>query len=159
MVLDIAAIQYLYGANNNYHTGNDTYTYDDITLAHETIWDAGGIDTIHYTGTTSAIIDLNPTGASYIGQPVYIQSKGANLGLPVPNVWIAEGAIIENAIGGQADDFMFGNTSRNTLDGGAGIDTVMVESQLNQNTVTQTADGYAITLNSTPHNHDLLINI
>lgn len=159
MVLDIAAIQYLYGANNNYHTGNDTYTYDDITLAHETIWDAGGIDTIHYTGTTSAIIDLNPAGTSYIGQPVYVQSKGANLGLPVPNVWIAEGAIIENAIGGQADDFMFGNTSRNTLDGGAGIDTVMVESQLNQNTVTQTADGYAITFNSTLHNQDSLINI
>lgn len=28
MVFDIAAIQYLYGANTSYHASNDTYTFD-----------------------------------------------------------------------------------------------------------------------------------
>ncbi len=66
MVLDIAAIQYLYGANTTYHAGDDIYTFDDTTTYHETIWDAGGSDTIQYTGAVATTIDLNPATASYI---------------------------------------------------------------------------------------------
>lgn len=42
MVFDIAAIQYIYGANNNYQTGDDTYTFDHKKPFFKTIWDAGG---------------------------------------------------------------------------------------------------------------------
>lgn len=32
MVLDIAAIQYIYGANTSFHSGNDTYRYSDTGM-------------------------------------------------------------------------------------------------------------------------------
>jgi hypothetical protein len=73
MAYDIAAIQYLYGANMNYRTGNNVYILPDSNDPHpfvrgepneagvpesiiyqpdtaywESIWDAGGIDEIRY---------------------------------------------------------------------------------------------------------------
>ncbi|NBQ71294.1 MAG: peptidase M10, partial [Nitrosomonadaceae bacterium] len=160
MVLDIAAIQYLYGANTRYHTGNDTYTYNDANTYHETLWDAGGAsDTIHYEGAISSVIDLNPGNGSFIGQPVYVQLNGVNIGQPVPNVWIANNVTIENAIAGQGNDILIGNSSRNTLDGGAGIDTVQAGSARSQFTLNKTSDGYTLTDNANPGNQDTLINI
>ena len=159
MMLDIAAVQYLYGANNNYHTGNDTYTYDDSSTYHETIWDAGGSDTVHYAGTNHTIIDLNPTGASFIGQPVYVQTNGVNLGSPIPNIWIAAGATIENAIAGQGDDLLVGNNSSNVLDGGSGIDTVFVESQRDNFILSKTSAGYTLTASTNTSNQDTLTQI
>lgn len=80
MLFDIQAIQYVYGANNRYHTGDDTYSYSDATTYHETIWDAGGTDTIQYTGYLSSAIDLRSGYGSDIGWNVYQQSAyGVNL--------------------------------------------------------------------------------
>ena len=42
MVYDIAAIQYLYGANMNHNSGDTTYSFDPDTPFIEAIWDAGG---------------------------------------------------------------------------------------------------------------------
>jgi len=66
MAFDIAAIQYLYGVNSTYHTGNDVYLLPeaDVTGAISTnwssIWDAGGSD----TNTSNLLIavsnDSNP---------------------------------------------------------------------------------------------------
>ena len=78
MAFDIAAIQYLYGANMSYHTGADTYTLPDVNAPGTywtCIWDAGGIDQIVYGGTRNVTIDLraatidnSPTGG---GIPSY----------------------------------------------------------------------------------------
>ena len=57
MAFDIAAIQYLYGANMSYHTGADTYTLPDVNAPGTywtSIWDAGGIDQIVYGGTVTS---------------------------------------------------------------------------------------------------------
>lgn len=160
MLLDIAAIQYLYGANTNYHAGNDIYTYNDTNTYHETIWDAGGSsDTIHYTGTIPGLINLNPASASLIGQSVYVQSNGVNTGLPLSNVWIAGNVLIENAIGGQGNDMLIGNSSRNNLDGGPGIDTVLIGSPRNQVTLSEVSGGYTVTASTNPANQDMLVNI
>ncbi|SFE35000.1 M10 family metallopeptidase [Nitrosomonas sp. Nm166] len=159
MLLDIAAIQYVYGANNNFHAGNEAYNYDDTHAYHETLWDAGGTDTLQYTGTASASVDLKPAGASFIGQPVYVQSNGVNVGSPVPNVWIANGVTIENATTGQGDDFMIGNDNSNMLDGGSGIDTVRVQSQREHYALSKIPNGYTITANTNQGNQDTLTNI
>ncbi|GGL78806.1 hypothetical protein [Wenxinia marina] len=74
MALDIAALQYLYGAATN-HTGNTVYTLSDrqtgirdldgdngtvnIGRAFYGIWDTGGTDTIQYNGASSVVINLN----------------------------------------------------------------------------------------------------
>ena len=160
MVLDIAAMQYLYGTNTNYHAGNDTYTYNDASTYNETIWDAAGSsDTIQYTGAISSRIDLNPTSASFIGEPVYVQSNGVNVGLPIPNVWIANNVIIENVIAGQGNDVLIGNDSSNTLDGNSGIDTVLVQAPRNNYTLNKTSSGYTITAKINPGDQDTLTHI
>lgn len=159
MILDIAAIQYIYGANLQYHSGNDIYAFDETTPYHETIWDAGGIDTIQFTGSMPNAIDLNPAAASFIGTPVYVQSNGVNVGSPIPNVWIAGGVIIENVIAGQGNDILIGNIASNSLDGGAGIDYVEVRSPRAQSMLNKTASGYTLTAIAQPADTDQLINI
>lgn len=127
MVLDIAAIQYLYGANDSYHAGNDIYAYSDSTRFHHTLWDSGGSDTIQYSGSLNATIDLR-SGVEYgsaIGLPIYVVSAdGVNL-YPVNNIWIAYGVVIENASGGSGDDTLIGNSVDNLLSGGPGDDMLI----------------------------------
>ena len=110
MLYDIAAMQYLYGANMNTRTGHDTYTFSTETEI-KAIWDAGGWD--HFDASNhsqSVTIRLGDGEFSSIG--------GIN------NVAIAYGANIESAEGGSADDLLIGNDGDNDLYGNAGDDTL-----------------------------------
>src|SRR5262245_55388219 len=83
MMYDIAALQYMYGANLDTNSGNTVYQWDPVSGALSvngvtaldapdtdtifmTIWDGGGIDTYdfsNYSGHTSGIyVDLRPGG-------------------------------------------------------------------------------------------------
>ena len=118
---DIAAIQSIYGANMTTRTGDTIYGFNsnagrpafDFTLNTDpvvAIWDAGGRDTLDFSGWSSnSRIDL-ATGASSDG------------GGQTFNVQIAFGAWIENATGGGGDDVLSGNTVNNVLRGGGGND-------------------------------------
>ena len=118
---DIAAIQSLYGANPTTRTGDTVYGFNgnagpaafDFTQNTSpviAIWDAGGSDTLDFSGWSSASrIDLEP-GASSDG------------GGQTTNVQIAYGAWIENAIGGGGNDVISGNSANNRLQGGGGDD-------------------------------------
>lgn len=67
MLYDMAAIQYLYGANLSYRTGNDVYTFDSNTPFFRTIWDVGGTDTISVSNfAKGCIIDLRQRSFSKI---------------------------------------------------------------------------------------------
>ncbi len=46
MPLDIEALQFLYGANNLFQAGNDSYTFETNRPFIKTIWDGGGKDTV-----------------------------------------------------------------------------------------------------------------
>jgi len=125
MVLDIAAIQYLYGPNNSYNAGATTYSFSATGQYNQTIWDGGGVDTIVYSGSTGGVIDLNPGNASQLGVPVDYFSfdpEDFNIYEDSRTVWIALGAKIENARGGAGDDEIFGNTLINNLQGNGGND-------------------------------------
>lgn len=50
-IFDIAAIQYLYGANTAFNSGDTLYKYSNTPL-YTTIWDGGGIDTIDLSDFT-----------------------------------------------------------------------------------------------------------
>jgi len=120
---DIAAIQRLYGANMstrvtdtvygwNSNTGLDYYTATNLnpTLIFAA-WDAGGKDTFDFSGyNVNQLIDLN-------------QGAFSNVGGLTGNVTIAMGAVIENAIGGGANDTIIGNAANNVLTGNGGDDT------------------------------------
>jgi len=124
MILDIQALQQLYGANNSYHAGADTYSFSDATTYHQTIWDGGGTDNIQYSGYYSCTIDLHAGAGSAIGRPVYVLSDSGAILNAVKNVWIAYGVTIENAVGGSGNDTITGNDANNSLDGGPGNDTL-----------------------------------
>jgi len=108
---DIAAIQYLYGANTAYNSGDTTYNFLEPQVM--TIWDGGGTDTIDATAQVSAVtINLNEAdGEAY-------STVGASA------FWIASGANIENALGGSSHDIITGNALANTVKGMSGNDLI-----------------------------------
>ncbi len=109
MLYDIAAIQAIYGANTSYNSGDTNYILDPN--AAYTIWDGGGIDTLDSSALSSdVIIHLEEGGFSSVGLS--------------ENIAIAYGTVIENAITGSGDDFIYGNATDNVLNGGAGDDTL-----------------------------------
>jgi Ca2+-binding RTX toxin-like protein len=133
MLHDIAAIQYLYGANTNYKTGNDTYTFDITKPFFRTIWDAAGDDTIDCSNLVKPlVIDLNQGAFSSIRTVDSLPASTGRWTIPPPadlydgsnNLAIAYGTVIENATGGSAADTIRGNSSANRLAGGAGDDII-----------------------------------
>jgi serralysin len=124
MALDIAAIQTLYGANMTTRTGADTYVLPSANAAGtfwSCIWDAGGVDAISAAGIDrAATIDLREaplTGANAGG---YVSSFAGIVG----GFTIANGVVIENAVGGLRGDVITGNAAANRIDGGGGADTM-----------------------------------
>ncbi|MEM1306945.1 MAG: M10 family metallopeptidase C-terminal domain-containing protein, partial [Pseudomonadota bacterium] len=121
---DIAAVQFLYGANYETRSGDTTYGFnsnadresfvindadDDVVFA---IWDGGGIDTLDFSGyRDDQRIDLAEEAFSDVG------------GL-TGNVSIARGVTVENAATGAGDDALFGNDADNGLNAGSGKDTI-----------------------------------
>jgi len=127
MAFDIAAIQELYGANNSYNTGNNTYTLATVNAQNSNtywscIWDAGGTDTISNSGSSIACtINLNEAPLTGTNAGGYISSNsGINGGFTIAN-----GATIENAIGGSGSDTITLNSANNEIDGNGGTDTVV----------------------------------
>lgn len=120
MLNDISAMQFLYGANTHYHSGDDIYNWSANQKVFETIWDAGGNDTIDASNQIlGVLLNLNSGQWSQIGV-AFSNSK-----IMVRDcLTIAYGAVIENAIGSAVADTLIGNTTTNSLTGGAGNDTV-----------------------------------
>jgi serralysin len=123
MLLDVAALQYLYGANYGWHNGADTYIYGDSTTYNETIWDGGGDDTIRYDGFWASTINLQEAHGSALGNAVYAMTGSFNQSR-INNIWIAYGVTIENGIGGSGSDVITGNQVANVLGGRQGNDTL-----------------------------------
>ncbi len=90
------------------------YTDEYVTLADDAgrrdLEDESGVDTINLAAVSSdVVLDLRPGTASTVaGRPLTISPD----------------TVIENAILGDGDDIVFGNTEDNTLIGGRGNDTL-----------------------------------
>ncbi|QAX31040.1 hypothetical protein ETW24_17605 [Leisingera sp. NJS204] len=145
MMLDIAALQHMYGADYTTNSGNTVYKWNPNsgdTLVNgsvaidaggnkifATIWDGGGVDTYDLSAYSSNLsIDLNPGESSS-----FSSSQTASLGngnLASGNIYNAllhegdERSLIENAIGGSGNDLITGNDAGNELRGGNGNDTL-----------------------------------
>ncbi len=123
MLHDVAAIQAIYGADMTTRTGDTTYGFNsnagrevyDFNVDLRpivTVWDAGGNDTLDFSGYSSnQRIDLNAGTYSDVG------------GL-FGNFAIAFNVMIENAIGGSGNDTISGNDIGNTFRGNTGNDTI-----------------------------------
>ncbi|WP_424931008.1 M10 family metallopeptidase [Amaricoccus macauensis] len=145
MMLDIAALQYLYGANYEVNSGDTTYKWkpedgktrldgrvaldpgDNRIFA--TIWDGGGNDTYDLSAyETDLQIDLNPGESSLFSEEQAAILDWSDKDRAAGNIYNAllyEGdkrSMIENALGGDGDDKIVGNAKNNVLEGGGGKD-------------------------------------
>ena len=145
MMFDIAALQYMYGADYSTNSGNTVYKWtpgSGNTLVNggvaiapgenrifATIWDGGGKDTYNLSAYTSGVkVDLRPGGHS-----TFSQNQLADLGEGfhsrgnIFNALLFEGdkrSLIENAKGGSGKDFLGGNGAANKLWGNDGADVL-----------------------------------
>ncbi len=127
MLLDVLAIQELYGANYSYHSGDDIYSFSVDAPFFQTIWDGDGSDTIDISNfITDCDIDLRQGQFSSIRYDLDISGleitsegyTGEN------NLAIAYDCHIENVVGGFGDDYITGNSLRNYILGGQGCDAI-----------------------------------
>ncbi|MBF0143106.1 MAG: M10 family metallopeptidase [Magnetococcales bacterium] len=122
MVMDIAAIQSIYGANTTTRTGDDIYNWPDRSAFISTIWDAGGTNTLDASNQTlPCILNLNAGSFSSIGSKLDGSPAVNNLG-------IAYGVTIDNAMAGSGGDTLVGNSNADVLRGGTGSDTLIAGS-------------------------------
>jgi serralysin len=145
MMADIAAIQYMYGADYTTNSGATTYKWNPSTGAmsvngvittdtatntvFQTIWDGGGNDTYDLSSYTTAVsVNLNPgswtkTSSAQLadlGNGHYARGNIANAYLYKSN----PASLIENANGGSSNDSLTGNQANNVLRGNNGNDVL-----------------------------------
>ena len=148
MMLDVAALQYMYGADYTTNSTDTVYTWsptagdtfvNGVLAIHPganrifaTIWDGGGTDTYDLSNyTTNLNVDLVPGDFSVFsaGQLSYL-GGGPNAGYARGNIFNAltwngdNRSLIENAIGGSGADILTGNAVANTLRGNFGNDAL-----------------------------------
>ncbi|MBC7952779.1 MAG: M10 family metallopeptidase C-terminal domain-containing protein [Rhodospirillaceae bacterium] len=112
---DIAAVQYLYGANKATNAGDTIYQWSNTKASVMTIWDGGGNDTMDASNqSVNCVLDLRAGQFSSIG--VYNGALAKN------GVTIAFGVTMEKAVGGTGNDTIMGNDAANVLVGGSGAD-------------------------------------
>jgi serralysin len=143
MQYDIAALQYMYGANFATNAGNTTYSWNPLTGAMSingaagaapvsnrvfmTVWDGGGNDTYDLSNYAGAVtIDLRP-GEWTVTSKVQLANLGNGFFARgnLANSLLVNGdvrSLIENARGGAGNDVLIGNQAANLLDGGRGAD-------------------------------------
>lgn len=184
-VADIIAIQNLYGANTTTRNGDSVYGFNStelgsiydsqnwvdqgIRLPSFSIWDTAGEDTLDFSGYISnQTISLIEETFSSVGDNT---NTNADITDALQNVIsVAQGTVIENAIGGTGADTITGNAVSNVLtgnagndilDGGDGIDyAVFNVAAITDLTIIENADGtFTVTANTGTDGTDTLSNI
>ncbi|OKH48167.1 hypothetical protein NIES30_11020 [Phormidium tenue NIES-30] len=148
MMYDIAALQHMYGAWFGHNAGNTNYTFSTTTgemfingvgqgtpganRVFRTVWDGNGIDTYNLSNyTTNLTLDLSPgswsdfsRGGTFqkaqLGDSIYARGHLFNALLYQNDLR----SLIDNAIGGSGNDYIYGNQINNVLGGGSGNDYI-----------------------------------
>ncbi|WP_114950234.1 M10 family metallopeptidase C-terminal domain-containing protein, partial [Rhizobium phaseoli] len=148
MMLDIAALQEMYGADYTTNSGDTVYRWNpnegityvdgvaaitpDANRIFATIWDGGGIDTYDLSAYTTALsIDLRAGGYSVFSRGQLADlGGGPNNGYARGNIFNAllydgnVASLIENVQAGSGNDKIVGNEANNTLWGNDGDDSL-----------------------------------
>jgi len=124
MGLDVAMLQIKYGANTSFNSTDTVYALPTVNQAgtfYSCIWDTGGTDWIIAGAGIDVMIDLRPATLQYeAGGGGWVSyAAGIHGGFTIAN-----GVVIENAVGGAGADTIIGNTAANWLFGGLDNDTI-----------------------------------
>jgi len=151
MMLDIAALQNLYGADYSLRAGDTLWRWSAATgetfidgvgqgapgggaaaRVFLTVWDGGGNDTYDFSDYAGGVVvDLAPGGFSVTSrsQLALLDTRDGTLARGnVFNALLHQGngaSLIENAIGGSGADTLAGNQAGNWLRGGGGNDRLL----------------------------------
>jgi serralysin len=142
-MLDIAALQYLYGADFTTNSDATVYSWKPGTgttfvngaaalepgenRIFATIWDGGGKDTYDLSDFSLGVaVDLSPGASSLFSEEqAVILGDGDRASGNIYNALLYEGdtrSLIENALGGKGADRLAGNVAANELRGSGGDD-------------------------------------
>lgn len=152
MMLDIAAIQDLYGADYSENSGDTVYSFSPNTgemlingvsagavmtnVIFRTLWDGGGTDLIDLSQySTSIAANLNAGGAISLDTDSFAQTSvlGGTNASPIyasANIYMSllyggnTQSLIENITTGSGDDVITGNEADNILTPAAGVNIV-----------------------------------
>jgi Ca2+-binding RTX toxin-like protein len=150
---DIAALQYMYGANYTTNATDTIYSWSETTgqmflngvgeavapnsnTIFMTLWDGGGNDTFDLQNYDNGVaVDLRPGGFTTLSADQLANNRAYTDGfnLAPGNVATAllyqgnTASLIENAIGGDGNDVLIGNQVANSLVGGMGNDVLQGE--------------------------------
>lgn len=125
MVLDVLALQYLYGKNLTTNSGDTVHKIDNVN-SYRSLWDPSGNNTVDVS---------NSSTDWYVVLPYYVWSdladeqtgyavtyKNSTSTLPTDLVWLI--GDFDNITAGSGDDTLIGNSFANTLVGGSGDDSI-----------------------------------
>ena len=169
MVYDIAALQYMYGANYSTNNSDTVYKWNPATgqetvngvaqaapggnTIFMTIWDGGGNDTYDFSNyTTNLSVNLQPGSWTTVSA-----AELANLGNGhtaignIANAYLNNNnpaSLIENAVGGSGNDTIVANVANNKLTGGAGNDSLDGVSGTDTAVYSGPSSAYQVTQNS-----------
>jgi len=129
MVLDVLTLQYLYGFNTEHNAGDTEFTlvrYED----YYTYWDPSGDDVVDATEALEGWnvylpylqISTEQSTMSGLAVPVSQDTDSFDTFAPTDLVWLL--GDIEDAIGSNFDDGLFGNALDNYIWGGDGNDYI-----------------------------------
>ena len=133
-LLDIEALQYLYGSNQSGFTAGATSTPTGLVYSFatnncpETIWvgsTVAGQTTFDFSAC-SGPVTINLNAGSFSSTGVTQPSSGEVVGWPYNNISIAYGTVVQDAIGNDANDIFYGNNAGDTLTGGIGSDIFFI---------------------------------
>ena len=178
MILDVYALQYLYGKNTEVNSGNDTFTLTDDNL-YLTIWDPSGADAVDASKSTvgwtiylpeESLSNLSDTRAG-----IAVPTRDWYSSVPQTLRWLAgdyenvigsgyadtiNGNLFANMLyGGQGNDTIFGAGGNDFIDGGFGIDTAKYKGTSSSYSITASPGGSGVEVLSAAEGQDTLLNV
>jgi len=125
MILDVLALQYLYGKNLSTNAGDSFYEFSRSGF-YSTLWDASGNDSISVQnqseGWSIVLPSLQLSGLVDTKAGFATPTADLSGSAPTTLIWLA--GDIENAYGSRHTDTLVGSNSRNQLFGNGGDDFI-----------------------------------
>ena len=137
MILDVLALQYLYGKNMLTNAGDSRFILTN-TNYYETLWDASGSDVIDQSGASEGWYIVLPN--SYVSSLVDTKAgfampmSSVNLPSPTSLYWLA--GDFENVIGSAYSDQIYLSSMNNVVNGGLGTDYAYFNDNRSECTIT-----------------------
>ena len=152
-LLDVAALQAIYGVNTTYATEDNTYSLSFADKKYLTIWDAGGTDTINVSNTKGnshidlragqhSSVDIRDIDQQIADTLTWLDDQQApdfsdwihdvyndnadSIYTGQNNLSIAFGVWIENVLTGSGNDIVRDNAVNNVINTGSGNDIIQL---------------------------------